>query len=164
MNLPRRHHSQYIPMAIITALFMVACNSPLYAGPQSSGEAPATNPATTSALPDAPQEQSSQTVQQPAQSPAQATQTPPQSAPPAQSSQTPQPPPQSPSGAAAAKAAPVRGAPAAEPVGAAVAPPRQHSHRSLLIKAGLLAGAGVALGSVVALSERSPTRPPGTGH
>ena len=50
----------------------------------------------------------------------------------------------------------------AQPVGAAVAPARQRGHRSLLIKMGLLAGAGVAVGSVVALSERSPNRPPGT--
>lgn len=164
MNLAHRNHSQYILTAVVAALLTLASNSPLYASPQSSDPAQTTNPATTSALPDAPQQQSSQTTQPPAQSPAQANQAQQQSATLAQSAQTPQQSAQSPSGAAAAKAAPVRGAPAAEPVGAAVAPPRQHSHRSLLIKAGLLAGAGVALGSVVALSERSPTRPPGTGH
>ena len=42
-----------------------------------------------------------------------------------------------------------------------MAPVRQRGHRSLLIKLGLLAGAGIAVGSVVALSERSPARPPG---
>jgi hypothetical protein len=47
-------------------------------------------------------------------------------------------------------------------MGAAVAPPRQRGYRSLLIKLGLLAGAGIAAGSVVALSQgRSQTRPPG---
>lgn len=66
-----------------------------------------------------------------------------------------------PSGAAGAKAATVKGAPVAQPAGAAVAPPRQRGHRSLLIKLGLVAGAGIAVGSVVALSERSPARPPG---
>jgi cytoskeletal protein RodZ len=86
------------------------------------------------ALPDAPQAQAAQTSSQ----------------------QT------TPSGAAGAKAATVKGAPVAQPAGAAVAPPRQHGHRSLLIKMGLLAGAGIAVGSVVALSERSPVpRPPG---
>jgi hypothetical protein len=69
---------------------------------------------------------------------------------------------QSPSGAAGAKAANAKGAPVAQPAGAAVAPARQHGHRSLIIKLGLLAGAGIAVGSVVALSERSPNRPPGT--
>jgi hypothetical protein len=66
-----------------------------------------------------------------------------------------------PSGAAGAKAAPVKGAPVAQPAGAAIAPVRQRGHRSLLIKLGLIAGAGIAIGAAVALSERSPSRPPG---
>jgi cytoskeletal protein RodZ len=78
------------------------------------------------------------------------------------SAETPQQSPQTPSGAAGAKAVNVKGAPVAQPVGAAVAPVRQRGHRSLLIKIGLLAGAGVAIGTVVALSAKSPTRPPGT--
>ena len=69
---------------------------------------------------------------------------------------------QQPSGAAGAKAATPKGAPVAQPVGAAVAPPRQRGHRSLIIKLGLLAGGGIAVGSAIALSERSPSRPPGT--
>src|ERR1700734_681341 len=47
------------------------------------------------------------------------------------------------------------------PAGAAVAPVRQRGHRSLLIKLGVFAGAGIAVGAAVALSERSPSRPPG---
>jgi hypothetical protein len=67
-----------------------------------------------------------------------------------------------PSGTAGAQAANVKGAPAAQPVGAAVAPVRQRGHRSLLIKVGLAAGAAVAVGSVVALSQgKSQARPPG---
>jgi cytoskeletal protein RodZ len=66
-----------------------------------------------------------------------------------------------PSGAAAAKAAPAKGAPASRPVGAAIAPAKQRERRSLLIKVGLLAGACVAVGSVVALSKASPGKPPG---
>ena len=66
-----------------------------------------------------------------------------------------------PSGAAGAKAANVKGAPVAQPAGAAVAPVRQRGHRSLLIKVAVIAGAGIAAGAVVALSERSPSRPPG---
>jgi cytoskeletal protein RodZ len=67
-----------------------------------------------------------------------------------------------PSGTAGAKAAAVKGAPAAQPAGAAVAPERQRGHRSLLIKVGLVAGAAVAVGSVVALSQgKNQARPPG---
>ena len=66
-----------------------------------------------------------------------------------------------PSGAAGAKAPTVRGAPASRPIGAAIAPTKQKQRRSLIIKAGLLAGACVAVGSVVALSRSSPSRPPG---
>jgi cytoskeletal protein RodZ len=66
-----------------------------------------------------------------------------------------------PSGAAGAKAPTVRGAPASRPIGAAIAPTKQKQRRSLIIKAGLIAGACVAVGSVVALSRSSPSRPPG---
>jgi outer membrane biosynthesis protein TonB len=66
-----------------------------------------------------------------------------------------------PSGAAAAKAAPAKGAPASRPVGAAIAPAKQRGHRSLLIKVGLVAGACVAVGSVVALSKASSAKPAG---
>jgi len=66
-----------------------------------------------------------------------------------------------PSGAAAAKAAPAKGAPASRPVGAAIAPAKQRGKRSLLIKVGLVAGACVAVGSAVALSKASPAKPPG---
>lgn len=66
-----------------------------------------------------------------------------------------------PSGAAAAKAPTVRGAPASRTVGAAIAPAKQRQRRSLLIKAGLVAGACVAVGSAFALSKASPSKPPG---
>jgi len=66
-----------------------------------------------------------------------------------------------PSGAAAAKASPAKGAPASRPVGAAIAPAKQRGHRSLLIKVGLVAGACVAVGSVVALSKGSSAKPSG---
>jgi len=66
-----------------------------------------------------------------------------------------------PSGAAGAKAPTVKGAPAAQPVGAAIAPAKQRQRRSLLIKAGLIAGACVAVGSAFALSKGSPSKPPG---
>jgi hypothetical protein len=85
-------------------------------------------------------------------------------APQSQSAPTPsdQQPAPAPSGTAGAQAANVKGAPAAQPAGAAVAPERQRGHRSLLIKLGLAAGAAVAVGSVVALSQgKNQSRPPG---
>jgi hypothetical protein len=66
-----------------------------------------------------------------------------------------------PSGAAGAKAAPTKGAPASRPVGSAIAPAKQRERRSLLIKVGLVAGACVAVGSAIALSKGSPSKPPG---
>jgi uncharacterized protein involved in copper resistance len=64
-----------------------------------------------------------------------------------------------PSGVAGAKKAPAKGAPAARPMGAAIAPAKQRSRRSLLIKVGVVAGACVAVGSVLALSKASPAKP-----
>jgi hypothetical protein len=69
---------------------------------------------------------------------------------------------QTPTGTAAARSAAVKGGAASKPAGAAIAPAKQNRRRSLIIKLGLLAGAGVAIGSVVALSKGSPSTPPGT--
>jgi hypothetical protein len=69
-----------------------------------------------------------------------------------------------PGGTAAAPAAPVTGNAVSRPAGAAVAPPKQRQSRSFLIKLGLIAGAGVALGTVAALSLSSPARVPGSTH
>lgn len=66
-----------------------------------------------------------------------------------------------PVGTAAAQAAKTRGGVASKPAGAAIAPAKQKRTRSLLIKLGLIAGAGVAVGSVYALQKGSPSRPPG---
>jgi cytoskeletal protein RodZ len=69
---------------------------------------------------------------------------------------------QTPAGTAAAQAGEAQGGPASKPAGAAIAPAKQHRSRSLLIKIGLIAGAGAALGTVFALSQASPSRPPGS--
>jgi hypothetical protein len=68
---------------------------------------------------------------------------------------------QTPEGTAAAQAAKTKGGAASKPAGAAIAPAKQGRTRSLLIKMGVIAGAGVALGSVYALTRGSPARPPG---
>jgi cytoskeletal protein RodZ len=66
-----------------------------------------------------------------------------------------------PAGTAAAQIGKLKGGPASKPAGAAIAPAKQRRVRSLLIKLGVLAGAGVAVGTVYALSQGSPSRPPG---
>jgi hypothetical protein len=68
---------------------------------------------------------------------------------------------QEPRGTAAAQAAKTHGGAASKPAGAAIAPAKQRRTRSLLIKLGIIAGAGAALGTVYGLSKGSPSRPPG---
>jgi len=77
--------------------------------------------------------------------------------------QTQQPPPPTvqPSGTAAAQAGRVSGNAASRPAGAAIAPAKQRQVRSILIKMGVIAGAGVALGTVTALTKASGPKPPG---
>jgi hypothetical protein len=120
---------------VLTGAFIVAGELPMLAAAQQQS-----TPASTSiqladdSLPDAPQSQTTTTQDQSTSVP---------------------------SGAAGAKAANPKGAPAAQPVGAAVAPVRQRNHRSLLIKVGLIVGAGIAVGTAIALTAGSPSRPPG---
>ena len=66
-----------------------------------------------------------------------------------------------PTGTAAAPAGKVVGSVASRPAGAAIAPAKQRQVRSFLIKLGVLAGAGIALGTVYALSKASSPTPPG---
>ena len=65
------------------------------------------------------------------------------------------------SGTAAAQAGRVTGNAASRPAGAAIAPAKQRQVRSILIKMGVIAGAGVALGTVTALTKASGPKPPG---
>lgn len=69
--------------------------------------------------------------------------------------------PQQPVGTAAAPAPVVSGTAAARPAGVAVAPAKQHRVRTIVIKVGAVAAAAVAIGTVVALSEATSSRPPG---
>jgi hypothetical protein len=75
---------------------------------------------------------------------------------PAAESQTP---PQKPIGAAAAPGESAAGVTAARPAGAVIAPAKQRRVRAILIRVGLLVGAGVALGTVMALSHATPSQP-----
>jgi len=86
-------------------------------------------------------------------------------------SSPPQPPPSSlrqtpnstprPVGTAAAEVGNASGVAASKPAGVAIAPAKQRRVRSFLIKMGAIVGAGVAIGTVVALSQSSPSTPPG---
>jgi hypothetical protein len=67
---------------------------------------------------------------------------------------------QEPVGTAAAQPVNTLGVAASKPAGAAIAPAKQRRARSILIKVGAALGAGVAIGTVVALSNSSPSRPP----
>lgn len=72
---------------------------------------------------------------------------------------------QPPSGTAVAPPVEVSGGAASKPAGSAIAPPKQRQIRSLLIKFGFLAGAGIAIGTVVGLSAASPSHVPNSpGH
>lgn len=74
----------------------------------------------------------------------------------------PQPPAPEPLGTAAAEGVRTAGNGASKPAGAAIAPAKQRRMRSLLIKLGVVAAAGVAVGTVAALSRKTPSNPPNT--
>ncbi len=65
-----------------------------------------------------------------------------------------------PLGTAAAEIGNASGTAASKPAGIAIAPAKQHQSRALLLKLGAVLGAGVAIGTVMALSSASPSRPP----
>jgi hypothetical protein len=68
---------------------------------------------------------------------------------------------QRPVGTAAAEAPKVSGITAAQPAGAAIAPAKQRRVRIIVLKVGAILGAGAAIGTVVALSAATPSKPPG---
>jgi len=64
-----------------------------------------------------------------------------------------------PVGTAAAPYEKTTGVAASRPAGAVIAPAKQRRVRSILIRVGVVVGAAVAVGTVVALSHASPSRP-----
>ncbi len=64
-----------------------------------------------------------------------------------------------PEGAAVAPYARTTGVTGSRPAGAVIAPAKQRRVRAFLIKVGVVVGAGVAIGTVLALSHASPSRP-----
>jgi len=70
--------------------------------------------------------------------------------------------PQRPAGTAAAEAPNVSGVTAAQPAGVAIAPAKQRRVRTIALKVGAIVGAGVALGTTMALTMGTSSKPPGT--
>jgi hypothetical protein len=108
-------------------------------------------PQTDSAQKDPPQKATEQATNPPASTPTQ--------------SQQPQPvapaPAPKPEGTAAAGNNPATGVAASQPAGMAIAPAKQHRTRTIVLRTGAILGAGVAIGSVVALTQGTSSKPPG---
>ena len=85
----------------------------------------------------------------------------PASQPQSQSSQAPSSLPQRPVGTAAAETSNASGVAASQPAGVAIAPAKQRRVRTMVLRIGALVGAGVAVGTVVALTQATPSKPPG---
>jgi hypothetical protein len=117
---------------------------------------------TLAELPDSPgavvsrseESQQQQSGSAAAASPPPAAQTPAQSPP--QSQQT-----QRPVGTAAAEAPDKSGIAASQPAGVAIAPAKQRRVRTIVLRMGAIIGAGIAVGSVVALTSATSSKPPG---
>lgn len=69
--------------------------------------------------------------------------------------------PQKPVGTAAAETSNANGIAASQPAGVAIAPAKQRRVRTIVLRVGALAAAGVAVGTVAALSRGTASKPPG---
>lgn len=67
-----------------------------------------------------------------------------------------------PLGTATAESVPTNGGGASRPAGTAIAGAKQHQTRSLLLKIGAVAAAGIAIGTVAGLSKGSSSTAPGS--
>jgi hypothetical protein len=72
-----------------------------------------------------------------------------------------QPAPQKPVGTAAAEPTHAAGVAASQPAGVAIAPAKQRRVRTIVIRTAAIVGAAVAVGTVVALTEATGSKPPG---
>jgi hypothetical protein len=136
-----------IPLGVVASAQEAPANvpRPISSPPVASlSQQPTEAPTQVASLPDSPNPVFTQTA--PAEAASQTT---------AQQQTTPS----QPLGTAAAPAEPANGVAASRPAGAAIAPAKQKRSRTLAIRVGLLVGAAVAIGTVVALSSASPSRP-----
>ena len=145
-------------LGIACCAFVLNCSVPSRAQEVERVVGPSVTTVTLAELPDSPsatlsqlQDSSRQAENsQPQNTP------PPQSAAPAQRQEE-----QRPVGTAAAEAAKVSGITAAQPAGVAIAPAKQRRVRTIVLRVGAIAGAGAALGTVIALTAATPSKPPG---
>jgi hypothetical protein len=152
-------HALSVLVLVFTLAAQGQSTSPGTAPPsQSPSQTPGSAPAETAPvspntqpLPDGPGSTSSRTA-----SPAQPA-NPDQQAPPQQKGSI-----QRPLGTAAAGVINTSGVAASRPEGAALAPAKQRRVHLLIIKLGIVAAAGVALGTTMALTAASPSKPPGS--
>lgn len=126
---------------------------PATATPDPNAAPPQTSPDQAPPAQTAPAQNGATTAPVPTTAPA------PNQAPPAQNA--PAKPTQEPAGAAAAQSGVTTGGAASKPAGMAIAPAKQRQVRSFLIKMAAIAAGGAAIGTVVALSKGSPSKPPG---
>jgi septal ring-binding cell division protein DamX len=145
-------------LGIACCAFVLNCSVPSRAQEVQRDPEQMVNTVALAELPDSPsatlsqlQESSGQTENSQSQN----TQ-PPQSAAPAQRQEE-----QRPVGTAAAEAPKVSGITAAQPAGVAIAPGKQRRVRTIVLKVGAIVGAGAALGTVIALTAGTPSKPPG---
>jgi hypothetical protein len=68
---------------------------------------------------------------------------------------------QKPVGTAAAEPIRASGVAGSQPAGVAIAPAKQRRVRTIVLRVGVIVGAGVAVGSVIALTEATSSKPPG---
>jgi hypothetical protein len=78
-----------------------------------------------------------------------------------QQSTAPPAPVQKPVGTAVAGSPLASGIAASQPAGVAIAPAKQHRVRTIVLRTGAILGAAVAVGTVVALTAATPSKPPG---
>jgi len=69
--------------------------------------------------------------------------------------------PQKPVGTAASESPNASGVAASQPAGIAIAPSKQHRVRTIVIRTGAIIGAAVAVGTVIALTAATSSKPPG---
>jgi|SRR5215469_3671164 len=145
-------------LAIACCAFVLNCSVPSRAQDAERDPEQIVNTVALAELPDSPSATLSQlqdTSSQTGSSQSQNT-SPPQSAAPAQRQEE-----QRPVGTAAAEAPRVSGITAAQPAGVAIAPGKQRRVRTIVLKVGAIVGAGAALGTVIALTAATPSKPPG---
>lgn len=145
-------------LGIASCVFVLSCSVPSRAQESERDLRQKVSTVAVAELPDSPSATLSQLQDSSGQTGSSQTQntTPAQSAAPAQRQEE-----QRPVGTAAAEAPKVSGITGAQPAGVAIAPAKQRRVRTIVLRVGAIAGAGAALGTVIALTAATPSKPPG---